>query len=83
MKKVIVDMKKNKLWNKNDRIAVVCCSNKPYDGSLKEAKKLFDKKIYFPYPNYAARKLMIKTFILEKIGKEILNFPYDTFAQVT
>jgi hypothetical protein len=35
MKKVISDMKKNKLWTKNDRISVVCCSNKPYDGSMK------------------------------------------------
>jgi hypothetical protein len=30
MKKFIVDMKKNKLWNKNDRIAVIGCTNKPF-----------------------------------------------------
>ena len=76
-------IQKNKFWNKNDRIAVIGCSNKPYEGSLKQVKKLFDKKIYFPYPNYAARKLMIKKFIHEKIGKQILYFPYDSFAQVT
>lgn len=35
MKKSIVDIKKNKLWAKNDRIAVIGCSNKPYDASLK------------------------------------------------
>ena len=79
----MVDMKKNKLWNKNDRISVVGCSNKPYDGSLKEFKKMFDKKICFPYPNYAARKLIIKKFITERVGREITNFPYDTFASVT
>lgn len=83
MKKIIVDMKKNKLWNKNDRITVIGCSNKPYDGSLKEFKKMFDKKIYFPYPNYATRKLIVKKFIAEKIGKDLTNFPYDTFASVT
>lgn len=63
MKKALTDMKKNKLWEKSDRIAVIGCSNKPYDGTLKEFKKLFDKKIYFPYPNYSARKLMLQAFI--------------------
>ena len=69
MKKIILDMKKNKLWNKNDRISVIACSNRPYEGSLKDFKKLFDKKIYFPYPNYATRKIMIKKFITKKVGK--------------
>jgi len=63
MKKPLVDLKKNKLWTKNDRVAVIGCSNKPYDASMKEMKKLFDKKIYFPYPNYTTRKFMLKTFI--------------------
>ena len=63
MKKIITDMKKNKLWTKQDRIAVVGCTSKPYDASLKDMKKMFDKKIYFPYPNYASRKLLIKHFI--------------------
>lgn len=83
MKKTIVDLKKNKLWSKSDRIAVIGCSNKPYDASLKEMKKLFDKKIYFPYPNYSTRKLMLKTFIETKIGKTMPNFQYNTLAQVT
>lgn len=30
MKKIIVDMKKNKLWTKNDRISVIACTNKPF-----------------------------------------------------
>jgi hypothetical protein len=63
MKKVIGDMKKNKLWTKTDQIAVVGCSNKPYDATLKDVKKIFDKKIYFPYPNYASRKVLLKYFI--------------------
>ena len=82
MKKVIADLKKNKLWSKNDRIAVIGCSNKPYDATLKDCKKLFDKKIYFPYPNYATRKLIINRLIEEKVGKSV-SFPYETFAQVT
>ena len=59
MKKIVTDLKRNKLWTKQDRIAVIACSYKPYDATLKDCKKLFDKKIYFPFPNYATRKLMI------------------------
>jgi SpoVK/Ycf46/Vps4 family AAA+-type ATPase len=63
MKKIIVDMKKNKLWTKTDRISVIACTNKPFDASLKDMKKMFDKKIYFPYPNYATRKQLIRQLI--------------------
>lgn len=56
-------MKKNKLWTKTDRISVIACTNKPFDASLKDMKKMFDKKIYFPYPNYATRKQLIKQLI--------------------
>lgn len=83
MKKIIADMKKNKLWTKNDRIAVIACSNKPFDASLKECKKLFDKKIYFPFPNYATRKQIIRYFIEEKVGKQVNEFPYETFAHIS
>ena len=41
MKKIIADLKKNKLWTKNDRIAVIACSNKPYDLSRKQIIKHF------------------------------------------
>lgn len=83
MKKIIADLKKNKLWAKSDRIAVIACTNKPYDASMKETKKLFDKKIYFPFPNYATRKQLAKVFIESKIGKPVLNFPYETLAHVS
>jgi hypothetical protein len=63
MKKIMGEMKKNKLWTKNDQIAVIACTNKPYDANIKDMKKMFDKKIYFPYPNYATRKLLIRNFI--------------------
>ena len=62
-KKLWATWKKNKLWTKNDQIAVIACTNKPYDANIKDVKKLFDKKMYFPYPNYATRKLLIKHFI--------------------
>lgn len=37
---------------------------------------MFDKKFYFPYPNYATRKQLIRHFIEEKSQKKIDNFPY-------
>lgn len=83
MKKIIADLKKNKLWSKTDRVAVIACTNKPYDAALKESKKLFDKKIYFPFPNYATRKELAKYLIESKTGKPILDFPYETLAHVT
>lgn len=83
MKKPLLDLKKNKLWDKTDRVTVIACSNKPYEGSLKDFKKLFDKHIYFPYPNYATRKLMLQTFIEKKVGKPLPNFAYNTLAHTT
>ena len=83
LKKVIVDMKKNKLWTKNDRIAVIGCSNKPYDAIVKECKKIFDKKIYFPFPNYATRKEIAKHFIEQKVGQSLSYFPFETIAHVS
>ncbi len=44
---------------------------------------MFDKKIYFPYPNYATRKQLLKYFIEKKIGSQINNFSYETFAHIS
>jgi hypothetical protein len=41
MKKPVKDLKKNRLWDKNDRITVIGYSNKPYEGAMKYYKKLF------------------------------------------
>ena len=83
MKKIIGDLKKNKLWSKTDRISVICCTNKPYDATLKDCKKFFDKQIYFPFPNYATRKQLAKSMIESKIGNQISYFPYETLAHTT
>lgn len=83
MKKPLLDLKKNKLWQKADRIAVIGYSNKPFDGSLKDFKKLFDKKIYFPYPNYSSRKLLLQNFIEKKAQMPVQDFPYATLAHAT
>lgn len=83
MKKILTDMKRNKLWSKSDRIAVIACSHKPFDATMKDCKKLFDKKIYFPFPNYSSRKILVKKLIEQKVGKTINDFPYETLAHVS
>ena len=83
MKKIVTDMKRNKLWSKTDRIAIIACSHKPYDATMKDCKKLFDKKIYFPFPNYAPRKLLAQKLIEDKVGRKVNDFPYETLAHVT
>lgn len=83
MKKAVVEMKKNKYWEKADRIAVIGCSNKPYEAPVKEYAKLYDKKLYFPYPDYATRKLLIETFVKERMGKLPSYLNYTTLAHTT
>jgi SpoVK/Ycf46/Vps4 family AAA+-type ATPase len=84
MKKSIVMLKKkNKLWTKNDQIAVIGCTNKPYEANTKDIKKLFDKKYYFPYPNYATRKLIFQTLVEQKLTKLPENFPFNPMAHIT
>jgi hypothetical protein len=41
---------------KEDRVAVITCTSKPWDVNKKVLKKFCDKKVYFPYPNYGTRK---------------------------
>lgn len=83
MKKIVVELKKNKYWEKTDRISVIGCSFKPYEAPVKDYLKLYDKKFYFPYPDYATRKLLIETFIKEKMGKLPSYLNYTTLAHTT
>lgn len=46
-------------------------------------RNFFDKKFYFPYPNYATRKLLFQHFVNSK-GVEIPeNFVLSTIAHIT
>jgi len=59
----------------------ILCTNK-YDVSRKDLKK-FDKKIYFPYPDYGTRILLFQNFVEEKGGKLRDSFPLSTLAHLT
>jgi len=63
------------------RVVTILCTNK-YDVSRKDLKK-FDKKIYFPYPDYGTRILLFQNFVEEKGGKLRDSFPLSTLAHLT
>ena len=44
---------------------------------------MFDKSIYFPFPDYTTRRLMWKHFIAECGGKLRLDFPLSTLAHIS
>lgn len=55
----------NKHLDRHDRVIVIGSTSKPWLLNMKEAKKLFFKKFYFPYPDYSSRIQIIKNFIVE------------------
>lgn len=61
-----MDFKKKKFLEPDNRVVFIGVTNKPFDGNIKDMKNFFEKKIYFPYPNYQTRKLLIKHFIESK-----------------
>ncbi len=63
------------------RVITILCTNK-YDVSRKDFKK-FDKKIYFPYPDYGTRILIFQQLVKEKGGKLRDSFPLSTLAHLT
>ncbi len=58
LKKPIQDFKRAKYIDQTDQVVFIACTNKPFDCSTRELKLFFDKKFYYPYPNYATRKLL-------------------------
>jgi hypothetical protein len=62
--------KKKTKYTLYNRCVFIGCTNRPYDCNPKDVKAVYEKKFYFPYPNYATRKLLFRHFIKEK-GVEI------------
>lgn len=65
------------------RITIIGCTNQPIEGSKAEFKKMFDRSIYFPFPDYTTRRLMWKTFIEEQGGELRTDFPLSTLAHIS
>lgn len=74
---------KAKWMSEQMRITVIGCTNDPDNGTAKEFKKMFDKSIYFPFPDYTTRRLMWKTFIEKQGGELRTDFPLSTLAHIS
>lgn len=72
-----------KYLNEKKRITIIACTSEPENGSAKDFKKLFDKAIYFPFPDYTTRRLMWKTFIERCEGEIRQDFPLSTLALIS
>ena len=76
-------MKKCKYLEPTDRVVVIGNTDRPNEANMKELKVFFEKKLYFPFPNYSTRKLLFETFIKEKGMKLPEMFPLSTLAHIT
>ena len=72
-----------KFINEETRISIICCTSEPQEGSRVDFKKFIDHAIYFPFPDYATRRLMWKTFIERFEGKITADFPLSTLAHIS
>ena len=74
---------KTKWITDEKKITIIGCTSEPTDGNKKDFKKFFDKAIYFPFPDYTTRRLMWKTFIIERGGSIKNEFPLSTLAHIS
>lgn len=75
--------KKKKVLTKSDRVAVIGCTNKPWEVNKKFIKAFTQKRFYFPFPNYSTRKALFEHF-LENKGVDLPDsFPVTAIAHAT
>ena len=66
-----------------DKVAVIATTNQPQYCDLKEVKKLFAKKFYFPYPDNTNSSLIFKSLV-EKSGSKLSEaFATSLFTHMT
>ena len=51
------------------RVIIIGTSKLPDMGDPKELKGFFDKFLYFPYPDYSSRRLVLKYYLEHQICK--------------
>lgn len=82
IKKPLLAWKKGFLDN-SCRVVCIGCTSEPHEGGKADFKNFFDKKIYFPFPDYSTRMLMWKYFIEQQGGKLRPGFPLSTLAHIS
>lgn len=55
----------NKHLERNDKVVVIGTTNQPWLMNQSDAKKVFFKKFYFPFPDYSSRMAILKHLIVE------------------
>ena len=80
MKKPLEDV--IKCTKPGKRVVTICCTNK-HDVSRKDFRKIFDKKMYFPYPDYGTRIALFQAFVAQKGGKLRESFSLSTLGHLT
>lgn len=63
LKKPLQKFKKAKYIAKDDRVAVISCTAKPWGVNKKMIKKFSEKRVYFPFPDYGTRKMLFEHFL--------------------
>ena len=71
---------KNQALQPEHRAIVIGSTKAPENGDLKDLRGFFDKFLYFPYPDYSSRRLVIKYYLeqqvlegLQAIEKRVLS----------
>lgn len=73
----------NKHLEPSDRVSIIGLTNKPYYCNMKDVKKFFYKKFYFPYPDSSTRELLFK-HLVEKQGIKLTDsFQLSLFSHMT
>jgi hypothetical protein len=54
---------KNLALGPEHRVIIIGTSKEPENGDLKELKGFFDKFLYFPYPDYSSRRLVLRYYL--------------------
>lgn len=66
------------------RVLIVGCTSKPWEASLPDLKKMFEKHIYIPAPNYMTRKELWEHVLLTKEKLTVNSeFHFSTLAQLS
>ena len=58
---------KNQALMPEHRVVVIGSTKAPEMGDLKDMRGFFDKFLYFPYPDYASRRLVLKYYLEQRV----------------
>ncbi|XP_063286074.1 dynein regulatory complex protein 11 isoform X1 [Pelobates fuscus] len=66
-----------------DRILIVGTSHRPFDAEIKPFCKIYKKIVLIPRPDYAARLVMWKQMISQRVGSVTTSLNYSALAKIT